>query len=96
MKAKQDKYIDLNQFVHKNGKISWDDSIGIVAEFFYNGERHEVEILEKIKKDYFKIRVDDVVLEKAHRDKIKKLMFSKLFYKPNYFYDVGDTVNKYV
>lgn len=96
MKAKQDKYIDLNQFVHKNGKISWDDSIGIVAEFFYNGERHEVEILEKIKKDYFKIRVDDIVLENTHRDKIKKLMFSKLFYKPNYFYDIGDTVNNLV
>ena len=93
MKAKQNKYIDLNQFVHKNGKISWKDSVGIVAEFFYNGERHELEILEQVSKDYFKIRVDDIILENEHRDKIKKLMFSKLFYKPDYFYNVGDIIN---
>ena len=45
-KAKQDKYIDLDQFPHdNNGKISWKDSVGIVVEFFYNGERHELEVL---------------------------------------------------
>lgn len=94
MKAKQDKYIDLNQFTHKNGKISWKDSIGTVAEFFYNGERHELEILGKTNhKDYLNIRVDDVVLEKAHVTKITKLTFDKMFYKPNYLYNVGDVVN---
>lgn len=93
MKAKQDKYIDLNQFVHKNGKISWKDSVGIIAEFFYNGERHELEILEQISKDYFKIRVDDIVLGKAHTSKIAKLMFDRIFYKPDYIYNVGDVIN---
>lgn len=93
MKAKQDKYIDLNQFVHKNGKISWDDNIGKTVEFFYNGERHELEILERINKDYFKIKVDDIVFEKAHTTKITKLTFDRVFYKPSYLYDVGDIVN---
>ena len=93
MKAKQDKHIDLNQFPHKNGKICWKDSVGIVVEFFYNGERHEIKILERICKDYFKIRVDDVVIDKAHISKITGLTFSNMFYKPDYFYDVGDVVN---
>lgn len=35
MKVKQDKYIDLSQFVcNKNGSISWKDNEGVVAEFF--------------------------------------------------------------
>lgn len=93
MRAKQDKYIDLNQFVHKNGKISWDDNIGKTVEFFYNGERHELEILERIDKNYFKIKVDDFDSEKAYTTKITKLMFEKVFYKPNYLYDIGDIVN---
>lgn len=93
-KSKQDKYIDLNQFVHKNDKISWADNIGAIVEFFYNGERHELEILENVKKDYFKIRVDDTILDKAHITKITKLMFDNMFYKPDYLYSVGDIVNE--
>lgn len=97
MKAKQDKYIDLMQFPHNGkGQISWKDSVGTVAEFFYNGERHELEILEKVRSDYFKIRVDDIVIDKAHTSKITGLMFEKLFYKPNYLYDVGSVINNLV
>lgn len=89
---KQEKYIDLNQFVHKNGKISWVDNVGNVVEFFYNGERHELEILERINNSYFKIRVDDIIIENAHSTKITKLTFEKMFYKPKYFYNIGDVV----
>lgn len=94
MKAKQDKYIDLTQFPHNDkGQISWKNSVGTVAEFFYNGERHELEILDRINKDYLEIRVDDVVIDKAHTSKITGLMFDNVFYKPDYFYKIGDVVN---
>lgn len=94
MKAKQNKYIDLNQFVHNNqGKISWKDCLGLTVEFFYNNKRHEIKILEKINKDYFKIKLDDIIIEKAHTSKIKDLMFDNLLYEPDYFYKVGDIVN---
>lgn len=94
-KAKQDKYIDLDQFPHdNNGKISWKDSVGIVVEFFYNGERHELEVLTIPNKNrYLSIKIDDVVIDKTHTSNITKLTFSKLFYKPDYFYNVGDVVN---
>lgn len=90
---KQEKYIDLDQFVHKNGKISWVDNVGNVVEFFYNGERHELEILERINKNFLKIRVDDAIVDNAHITKIKNLTFEKMFYKPKYFFNVGDIVN---
>ena len=95
MKSKQDKYIDLRQFVYgKDGRISWKDCIGLTVEFFYNGNRHEINILERIGKDYFKIMLDNVVIEKAHTTKITKLMFDDLLYEPNYFYNVGDIIDK--
>ena len=95
MKAKQDKYIDLSQFVHNNqGKISWKDCLGLTVDFFYNDERHEIKILEQINKDYFKIKVDELIIEKAHTSKIKNLMFDDLLYEPDYFYKVGDIVNE--
>ena len=90
---KQEKYIDLNQFVYKNGKISWVDNVGNVVEFFNNGERHELEILERINKNFLKIRVDDAIVDNAHITKIKNLTFEKMFYKPKYFFNVGDIVN---
>lgn len=94
MMAKQDKYIDLMQFPHNDkGQISWKDSVGTVAEFFYNGERHELEILERINKDYFKIRVDDLIIDRVCTTKIKCLMFDHMFYKPDYLYSIGDVVN---
>lgn len=94
MKAKQDKYIDLKQFVHnEQGKISWNDCVGITVEFFYNNKRHEIKILERINKDYFKIMLDDIVIEKAHTAKITGLMFEKLLYEADYFYNVGDIIN---
>ena len=94
MKAKQNKYIDLNQFVRgKDGRISWKDCVGLTVEFFYNDNRHEINILERINKDYFKIMIDDIVIEKAHVTKITKLMFDDLLYEPNYFYKVGDIID---
>lgn len=95
MKAKQNKYIDLNQFVHnKQGKISWKGCIGLTVEFFYNDKRHEIKILERINKDYLKIMIDDIVIDKAHTTKITGLMFDNLLYEPNYFYNVGDIINE--
>lgn len=96
VRAKQDKYIDLSQFVHKNGKISWNDNIGVIAEFFYNGERHTIEILSRVNKDYLKIKVDDIIIDKAHTTKITKLTFDNMFYKPDYLYNVGDIVNELI
>ena len=95
MKAKQNKYIDLNQFVcGKDGRISWKDCVGLTVEFFYNGNRHEINILERINKDYFKIMLDDIIIEKAHTTKITNLMFDNLLYEPDYFYNVGDIINE--
>ena len=95
MKAKQNKYIDLNQFVYgKDGRISWKDCVGLTVEFFYNGNRHEINILERINKDYFKIMLDGIIIEKAHTSKIVKLMFDNLLYEPDYFYNVGDIINE--
>lgn len=96
--AKQDRYIDLNQFPLRNNKnISWKDSIGVIAEFFYNGERHELEILEHWVNDSgtprLKIRVDNVVLDDVGTHKIVKVNFGDLFYQRDYVYNVGDIVN---
>ena len=96
--VKQDKYIDLNQFPLRNNKnISWKDSVGIIAEFFYNGERHELEILEHWVNSYgtsrLKIRVDDVVLDDVGTHKITRVNFGDLFYQRDYAYNVGDIVN---
>lgn len=95
MKVKQDKYIDLSQFVYnKNGCISWKDSEGIIAEFFYNGKRHELEILEYLKEKHcrLKIRVDDVIFDDVSSAKIKNLSFDDLFYEVIYKYNIGDIV----
>lgn len=95
MRAKQNKYIDLNQFPHnEKGKIIWSNCIGLTVEFIYNDKRHEIKILERISKDYFKIMLDDIVIEKAHTQKITGLMFDNLLYEPNYCYKVGDIVNE--
>lgn len=96
--AKQDRYIDLNQFPLRNNKnISWKDSMGVIAEFFYNGERHELEILEHWVNSSgtprLKIRVDDVVLDDVGTHKIVKVNFGDLFYQRDYIYNVGDIVN---
>ena len=46
MDKKVDKYIDLNQFPHDKGKhISWKNSIGVIADFYYCGEKHILKIL---------------------------------------------------
>lgn len=97
MRAQQDKYIDLNQFPHnKNGNISWKDSVGIVAEFFYNGERHTIEIVEYLFKDYLLVKLDSRTPEKWHTTKIKNLSLEQLFYKPEYLYNVGDVVDNLI
>lgn len=95
MKVKQNKYIDLNQFPHnQQGKIAWNDCVGLTVEFCYNDKLHKIKILERVNKDYFKIMLDDIVVEKAHTSKITKLMFDNLLYEPNYFYKVGDIINE--
>lgn len=94
MKAKQNKYIDLNQFPHnQQGKIVWKDCVGLTVEFYYNDKRHQIKILERISKDYLKIMLDDVVIEKAHTSKITELMFDNLLYKPDYLYKIGEIIN---
>lgn len=94
MKATQSKYIDLNQFPHrKNGSILWQKSVGTVAEFLYNDEWHELEVLDYLKNGYLKIRVDNTIIEKAQTSKIVELRFGDMFYKPNYLYKVNDIVN---
>ena len=95
MKAKQNKYIDLNQFPHnQQNKIIWKDCIGLTVEFYYNNKQHKIKILERINKDYFKILLDNIVIEKAHTSKITGLMFDNLLYEPDYFYGIGDVVNE--
>lgn len=95
MKAKQNKYIDLNQFPHnQQGKIAWNNCVGLMVEFYYNDKLHNIKILERINKDYFKIMLDDVVIEKAHTSKITGLMFDCLLYEPDYFYNIGDVINE--
>lgn len=93
MREKQEKYIDLNQFIHKNGKISWVDNIGKTVVFYYNGVEHTIKILKRISKNYLDIEVDNMLIEYVHNTKIKNLNFSDIFYKPNYVYNVGDVVN---
>ena len=94
MKAKQNKYIDLNQFPHnQQGKIAWNNCVGLTVEFYYNDKSHKIKILERINKDYFKITLDDIIIEKAHTSKITGLMFDNFLYEPDYFYNVGEIVN---
>lgn len=94
MKAKQNKYIDLNQFPHnQQNKIIWKDCIGSTVEFYYNDKPHKIKILERINKDYFKIALDDVIIDKTHTSKITGLMFDNLLYEPDYFYKIGEIIN---
>lgn len=94
MKAKQNKYIDLNQFPHnQQNKIMWNDCIGLTVEFYYNDKPHKIKILERINKDYFKIALDDIIINKAYTTKITGLMFDNLLYEPDYFYNVGEIIN---
>lgn len=94
MGKKADKYIDLNQFPKdEKGRISWKNSVGITVEFFYYNERHVVKILDYSNTNSIKIKVDDMPSEIVSTQKVKKLSFDNLFYKPSYIYNVGDVVN---
>jgi len=91
-----DKHIDLNQFPQdKQGHISWKNSIGVIADFYYYGEKHTLKILDHGNPTYefITIQVDDMPPETVRSKKIKYLLFDNLFYKPNYLYNVGDVVN---
>ena len=93
-RARQDKYIDLSQFIYnKQGHISWKDSVGIIAEFFYNGERHAIQIIKYNDYRNIDIKVDDIIINNVEGKSIKGLKFERLFYTPHYFYNVGDVVN---
>lgn len=96
MDKKIDKYIDLNQFpLNKSGNVSWKNSIGVVADFYYCGEKHVLKILGRGNptNEFITFQVDDMLPETARTQKVKYLLFDDLFYKPNYFYNVGDVVN---
>ena len=96
MNKKIDKYIDFNQFpLNKSGNISWKNSIGVVADFYYCGERHTLKILGRGNptNEFVTFQVDDMLPETARTQKIKYLLFDDLFYKPNYLYKVSDIVN---
>lgn len=94
MANKLDKYIDLNQFPKNDkGKISWKNSIGVVAEFYYNGERHFIEILDYINADCINVKIDDLLPTNITIQKIRCLNFQDLLYKPDYIYNIGDIVN---
>lgn len=94
--VKANKYIDFNQFPKdEKGRISWKNSIGMTIEFFYYNEKHFMEILDcgKPNTDSIEIRIDDMAPEIVDIQKIRHLYFDYLFYKPNYFYNVGDVIN---
>ena len=94
-----EKYIDLNQFPkNEKGNISWKNSIGITAEFFYYNEKHIIKILNygNPNIDSVEIKVDDMPPMVVSTRKVKHLCFDQLFYKPNYFYNVGDIVNNVI
>lgn len=90
------KQIDFNQFpLNKNGHIIWKESIGLTVDFFYYGEKHTIKILDcgKPDKDYVEISVDGMASKIVNTYKVRNLAFDSLFYKPDYFYNVGDIVN---
>lgn len=96
MNKKIDKYIDFTQFpLNKSGNISWKNSIGVVADFYYCGEKHTLKILGRGNptNEFITFQVDDMLPETARTKKIKNLLFDDLFYKPNYLYNIGDVVN---
>lgn len=94
-----EKYINLNQFPkNEKGNISWKNSVGITAEFFYYNEKHIIKILNygNPNIDSVEIKVDDMPPMVVSTRKVKHLCFDQLFYKPNYFYNVGDIVNNVI
>lgn len=96
MNKKIDKHIDFTQFpLNKSGNISWKNSIGVVADFYYCGEKHTLKILGRGNptNEFITFQVDDMPPETARTQKIKYLLFDDLFYKPNYIYNIGDVVN---
>lgn len=96
---KANKYIDFNQFPKdEKGRISWKNSVGITVEFFYYNEKHILKILEhgNPNTNHIKVKVDDMQPEIIDIQKLKHLYFDYLFYKPNYFYNVGDVINNVV
>lgn len=90
------KYIDINQFIkNKSGSISWKKSIGISVEFIYYGEKHILKLLDNdkdAKKDYVKVKIDDMNPQYVSIKNIKNLDFDKLLNIRKYFYNIGDIV----
>ena len=90
------KWIDFSQFpTNERGNILWKQSVGKVVEFFYNNEKHVIEILDYgiPNKNYINVKIDDMSPKVVNIQKIKNLGFSDLFKKPSYLYNVGDVVN---
>lgn len=93
MRVKNEKYMDLNQFVYKNGRIDWKENVGKIIEFYYNNEKHTIEILEYLGLSYLKIKMDETIFEKVSVQKILYLRFENELYCPQYKYNVGDIIN---
>lgn len=94
MPAKHDKYIDLNQFPHKNGHISWQDSIGKVFYFYFDNEQHTLKIVEKVKSEYFKIIIDDnYIINSINGGNLIRLRFSNVLNNLKHKYEIGQVVN---
>lgn len=91
------KHIDLNQFIkNKNGSISWKKSVGVPIEFIYDGEKHILIVLDNdkdAKRDYVKVKIDDMNPQYVLMKNIKNLDFDRLFNIRKYRYNVGDIIN---
>lgn len=97
--TKINKYMDFNQFPHdKRGYISWKDSVGITANFFYNEEMHVITIIDYGNPDnlHITVQIDDMPYKTVYIKKIKNLAFEDLFYKREYYYDIGENVNNVI
>lgn len=83
----------MTQFICKDNKISWDDNIGKPIYFYFNDKRHKMVISDRINKNYFNIIIDDTIYKKSSTGVIKNISFDKIFYEPNYLYNIGDIIN---
>ena len=94
MPVKHDKYIDLNQFPHKNGHISWQDSIGKVFYFYFDNEQHTLKIVEKVKSEHFKIIIDNnYIIDSIKGGNLIRLRFSNILNNLNHKYKIGQADN---
>jgi len=92
-----EKYIDLNQFpMTKSGNIAWKNSIGICAEFYVNGIKHSLEIIER-NKNVLSLKIDDDYIITTNTTEIKRVNFTRqMKLPPEYYYKVGQEIDDIV